>query len=507
MSSSAGRGTKWAQLSKQAAVGLAMAASALLATREIVRVEGDFFLGLTPLLVIALPLLLGVIAKSPQWPVLVVFLGLSLISEGEDGWIGLATPFKVLGHYLNSPYFIKRLIGLPFRIQDAFFLGFAAWVAFKRGHLDWKLWRVSRHFQVMLILALLVPAVESIAVLVGILKGRNIETAITLFRYIFIYPFAIYLGYASLRGVRDIKLLFGVVVACMLGKSAEALYLYYGVLNQNLRGYEYLMEHWTSDYMATAMTIIVAVWVRHLRGRLPIWAALAGVAVIGLPWILNDRRSSLFGVLLTIVLLPVIWYHLLRLRHLAWLGAAALAGVGFVLLTWNAPPPLNFVASTFDSVLFPKPSELGGIYAFDYRELENFNLVTGLGLDPFLGMGLGSKFPKTAPMADISMWFPFWDSIPHNQLFATWAFAGPLGIAGLGTLAVMALAVSVRLARKLESPWAATLGVVTFTCVVRWLVWVYGDLGLIEVRLIGLVGVMIGATVRMLELVETKAAC
>ncbi len=454
------------------------------------------WLPLAPVALLGAPLLWRVFRKLTDAQLLAGVVFLQLVAEEDVAFSHMPSIFKPLGELVFSA---KAMLGVGLNIkgQEVLYVGLAAWIVFRNRRRDILRFLLDPRFRVAALLALAIPAAAVFALVVGQVKGNNLGLAITQIHFLVLAPFALYAGYAACRSEADFLRVMRAVVAAMIIKSVLAWYAFYVYLGQDLHGREYLIEHWTSDYLATAMIALSAGWLVGKKTVTNTLVTLFLVALIFWPFVLNDRRTAFVGLAFAVALLPCAFWNRVRLWHFGVLAAVAVAFVLFLAATWDMPRPLGFFADLIEGILWPPPSALGGIYKYDYRQLENYNLYVGVARDPFFGMGLGSRFPHAIPMADIAMNFELWDALPHNNMLFTWCFLGPLGMGALGTFTAVGAAVGIRLVRKARSGAEIMIGVLAFTGIVRWIFWVFGDLGLVEIPLFCLISVTIGMALKL----------
>lgn len=454
------------------------------------------FLPLLPLGLVAVPLCLRLLRACSDAQLLAGVVFLQLIAEEQEAFSHMPSIFKPLGELVFTSK-AMLLVGLNIKGQELLYALLIAWLLFKNQRRDILRFAIDQRFRAAALVGLAIPAAAAFALLIGQLKGNDLSLALTQIHFLILAPLALYAGYIACRSPQDVLTLLRAVVVAMVIKSVLAWYAYYAYFGQNLNGREYLIEHWTSDYMATAMLALAAAWVagkKSLRGTL---LTIALVGVILWPYVLNDRRTAFVGLIFTIALLPLVFWHRVRLWHLGVMAAVAAALALFLAVTWDMPPPVGFLADLIEGILWPPPSALGGIYKYDYRQLENFNLYVGLASDPFWGMGLGTRFPHALPMADIAQNFALWDALPHNNMLFIWCFLGPIGMGALACFTVIGTAAGVRLVRLGRTRVHAMIGFMVFSGVVRWIFWVFGDLGLVEVPLFCLISAMVGMALKL----------
>lgn len=493
----------WAQGENRRSALLGMGA-AVAACLAVWRKPDAEMLPLVTMLVLALPAAWRAFRRLADAQVLAGIVFLALVAEQDVAFAHMPSPFKALGEiFFTSKVMLN--FGLNIKGQEAIYVGLFAWLAFKNGRRDGLALLADPRFRVAALIAAAIPGSAALAVLIGQLKGHDLGLAITQIHFLVLGPFAFYAGYVACRSENDLYTLLRAVVVAMIIKSVLAWYAFHVFLGSNLGSREYLIEHWTSDYLATAMLAVGGTWLIGKKSVANTVATLSLLLLIFWPYMLNDRRTAFVGLIFTVGLLPLVFFHRVRAWHFAVIGAAAAALVLFIGATWDAPPPLGFLSDLIESILFPAPSKLGGIYKYDYRHLENFNLYTGLFQDPILGMGLGTRFPHALPMADIQKNFELWDAVPHNNMLFMWTFCGPVGMAALSTFTVVGTAIGIRLVRSAKTAARALLGVLVFSCVVRWIFWVFGDLGIVEIPFFCLINTVVAMGLKLDQMEETPA--
>ena len=335
----------------------------------------------------------------------------------------------------------------------------------------------------------LIPGVALLATAVGGARGHEFSSSLTQARFLPLYGAWTLIGiFGVTRKVEAIGLFWVVVVAATL-KSLQGLYVYFGPYGGTLGGREYLIDHSTSDFLATAMIFIAACALLQvpLHG-VKRWATMAALAPLATVYIVNDRRSSFLGVLMSALMIPFLMPAPMRRRYIRWTGAAvilvALAAGSWRMVADDAPD------SSHDHSLFAAAD-----HSADYRDLENFDLYELVRSHQVLGFGFGARIPMVAALPDITFAYDLFDLIPHNTLLFLWACAGPMGVAGLAAYAVFGIAAAGRIIRRSRDAESCVVGIMGFTMVVRWLVYTYADMGLLDLRLIALTAVTVGSMI------------
>jgi hypothetical protein len=400
---------------------------------------------------------------------------------------------KPPGHFLlSSMHKSLGISGLSVSIFEALSLCLALGYWFK-GY--WRENSQDQRFKLMALSGMLLPLAAAFGVTQGLLRGNDLGSALTQTRALVTLPVWMFLGWClgqrSQQGMTVITVMT-VLVWDMVIKSLQGLYLYFVVWGGQMTNHEYIIEHLTSDYLLSAALFLLALLLCKPRGSVPRTLLILPLPVVMTAYLLNHRRSSMVGLVFSLVLIllamPKGWLRFYSRRLIA---AATLAG-GFILITWTMDGPLGFLAHTVRSIIIAKSES-----SRDYRIAENLNLYAGLSQNILLGLGLGRRFDITHKMDDISVYYADFNLVPHNTLLFLWAFIGPVGIAAFATFMVTNMSVIVRLTRQQPFDARWIVAALAFTMLIRWSVYVYSDLGLTEVRSLALLGLVLGSVWRM----------
>lgn len=396
----------------------------------------------------------------------------------------------------------SKLFGIPgLRLIGLEIITFAMvlWLAFRNRRREWYNLVFSPTFQFALLLAALIPATGLAFTAFGVVKGNSLALAITQIRFMPMMACWIYIGYVACRSYADTVLIMRVFVAAMMIKALQGWFAYFIMFGGEMGDREYILEHLQSDYMATAIFILVAYFFAKER-RTPAWAiVLAGITIF-VPYILNDRRASFLGVAFSIILSPFVLKRFIQPRHIILATCGVLCTGAFIVGTWNMTGPVGFLSQTIKSV-FLRGTD-ADVQEPDYRDLENYNLYNAAAQNPITGLGFGKRFELVADMPNISGIYESYDLIPHNNALFMWAYGGAFGMAALGTFIAFALAIMIRL-HRLANDWRVlAFAFLGFTQIIRWSIYVYADIGLLEARTTSIVGLMVGAGISLLSHLE-----
>lgn len=321
----------------------------------------------------------------------------------------------------------------------------------------------------------------------GFQHGNDFALMLTQVRSLVMLPVWLIIGMAFITSSRQAWVFLAVIAVATFLKSLQGLWSYVYLLGGHKGMQEYIVEHITSSFIITAGLVINGLlW---LSSTWRIWKVLVFLGtngLLGFIFLANDRRAALIGFVLGIGIVALATPHKFYRRYIVGIATLGLTLVFFLGLTWNSSGVLGFPARTIKSLLDPSESSAG------YREVENANLLLAIANEPLTGLGFGKRFPVVFPLPDISAIYSEYDLIPHNTLLFVWAFAGPLGMAGLGAFFALGLGLSLRIFRDSHSSSWRILGMIGAFVLAKALAYIYADIGLREVRLLAEVGAFTG---------------
>ncbi len=343
----------------------------------------------------------------------------------------------------------------------------------------------SRILGPLLASILVLPLLAGLALGLGLWRGHSLELALTQLHFLPMLGVWLWLGsYLGQRPHLQARLLRIVFWVCVW-RASYAWYVYLAVYGGSLGEREFLIDHASSMILALGLAYgsFQMLAQRQRRARF-LGYACACLWILG-PYLLNERRASFAGGIAGLLILPWILPPLLRRRLWPVYRKAALVGTLLFVVLAIQNDDLNSFTGAIKSEAFQTEN-------LSYRHIENYDLLLGLIEYPLTGMGFGRDFPQVLPLPDISFTFPLYTAIPHNNVYYLWAFAGPLGLAGLMSLSSILWILIVRcgrLALRRADLLLAVMGLVTLS---QWLLYVFFDMGLIESRMMMLVGIFAG---------------
>lgn len=382
---------------------------------------------------------------------------------------------------------------------EAFTFLFAAWLVLVRPKAQFKRW-IELGLIPLLLVSCGIFLASAVGGFVGIRSGGNPVTYFIQTRFLHVFPIWAFIGFVVMRDVAIVKrVIFWTTVMVTL-KSLQAVFVYWGN-RATYQDAEYLVDHYYSMFAVVALIgLAYYLWVQ--KSWMIRLACVVGLAAVASAYFINDRRTSLVGVVFGFGMLPAFLPFSWLKRYLPKLFAAGLAFVLFTAVTWNVDGPLGFVGNTLRS-FGSEPGESSGP---SYRDLENANLLHAVSQRPFTGIGYGKEFDEIYPLPDISQIYDRYRMIPHNLFLASWAYGGPLTIAATSLLFAFMIGLAGQLIGRGPTGPVFVLGVMALFYALQYLSFTFGDIGLQILRNQMLGGLLMGACFRLLKEAQTKEA-
>jgi hypothetical protein len=434
-----------------------------------------------------------------QVPLLVVmFVGLAVDRPGdaEGRW---ASPFVTIGGLLFQN--VNKVVG----IEALKFSGVSVLLACL---LIVRCYRVlsgrvhdskdSRELAAPVIWGMLIAGLTiGFHVLVGWLRGGDIQMAkIQVQGYLQLLA-AAYLFGVSLRGPRDYRLAGKVIVAAACIKAAMAIWIRFvlppafpnsfGVMTEM----EYATSHGDSLLFACAIIVLVGPLIHRPQARQLRWVLLTlPLIVAGL--FANDRRIAWVQVVLGLVLVVGMNLRHVRTRKLARVGVLlSPVLLVYVLAGWWLPSrvfgPVHFVRDLIGGGRTEGEVDRSTLY----RDAENYNLVYTFRTHPLMGAGFGHPFSQAAQLDSIAEGFKEFAYLPHNSVLGLWGFTGAVGFVGIMTPLVIALFLAARAHASATAPADAIAAASAIAAIGAYVLHMWGDIGFTEAHSIFLVGLAV----------------
>jgi hypothetical protein len=155
----------------------------------------------------------------------------------------------------------------------------------------------------------------------------------------------------------------------------------------------------------------------------------------------------------------------------------------YIAVGWNSQAKIFAPVKTFRSM---GDSDVDS--STMYRDLENYNLMATMRVNPILGTGFGHQFAEPVTLPSIAALFKEYRYMPHNSLLGLWAFCGPVGFSGLWIVFVVSAYFAARSYRCAQLPDERAAALMTIVTLVIFSMQCWGDIGFSERKSIFLVG-------------------
>ena len=411
----------------------------------------------------------------------------------------LASLIIILDNFSEKPWLGSDLVtvGLGSIFFESFGItGLEAFAAvaclviyFASPNKEKKFWKKTGLFN-LLVVATACFFGFSVALLVGISNGGNPIVHFQQTRFLHLFPMYTLMGFVIFKNKEFVFAFMKFMAIATMLKAWQALYVVYSVLGADFEA-EYLIDHTYSSFVVLAI-VFCAFYLLNFRTsvvfKLFFWVSLP---VLIQAYIWNDRRSATFGGIFAVIFL--VGTSMLQL--LRYDSKKVLRPIMIILLytgaTWYLPPPIG-MKSLLQSVGVGGPPKAEPTY----REKETGNLIQSLVSAGVLGYGTGREFIEAYPLpASMVKSYPRYKSIPHNQLFSIWAYGGPLAMAGLGIMFVLAFYFSSKLFKRTD-PFLKLIGIFGYFLFTQFLVLTFADMGYQNLKIQFFAGLFFGIMAR-----------
>jgi len=435
-------------------------------------------------IVVALAPLVFATAAAFVWflplrvPIFVLmFVGLTIDSQGEGPW---DSPLAYLGMLLHVnlakaiPGTGIPLPGVALLIAALLLIHLHRRIAGIRTDARTRVQPAGVMLQAMGVSLLAVFAL----CMLGLSGGGNMKMAkIQVQTYVLVLTMG-YLCSTTLRGVRDYRIMGGIVIAAACVKALVAMYVAYVLAPVA----EYATAHGDSLLFASAAVILIIRFAEQPIGRHFAVCALVLPLLAG-GMVANDRRLVWVEVL---VPLSAYWIMSRRSQIKRYFVRGLLLSLPLLILYvgagWNSSSKIFGPVKTLRSV---GDSEVDNSTL--YRDLENFNLLMTLRMNMLSGSGFGQPFVEQVTLPNISF-FEEYRYMPHNSVLGLWAFCGPFGFSGLTAALVVAIFLATRSYQNTAVPDERAAAMMVIAMILIWMVHCWGDIGFSERRSLWLVG-------------------
>ncbi|ADO75635.1 exopolysaccharide repeat unit polymerase [Stigmatella aurantiaca] len=424
-------------------------------------------------------IMVWVLAKVPvRYPVLILLTVLLVVDCAVEN------PYS--GHW-NSPLsFFGRLLfinlnvvtgvpGLGFTLIDLSVFGLSALYIYRRA-VGLKTDGPVTPLPKPLVIALLVVIGTIVWMYIwGLARGGDPRPAKWQLQKMLLLPIIVMLFTVSIRGAEDFRLLGRIIVTAAFVKAfLGAFFIVFIARPQGLYT-EYATTHSDTMIYVTGLAIALTSWSEEPTRR-NFWRMIlvSGVILMGMNY--NDRRLAYasFNQCIIAIFLISPWSQVKRYAARAAIVMAPVF-VLYVAIGWANPTGFFSPVNTFKSMLVGEHNDTG---VMDYRDVENFNVISTWQRNPLLGTGYGHGFDEVMKLADISHLFEDYLYHPHNSVLGLLAFGGVVGFSGMWMFIALTVFFAVRAYHRAHPPMWRAGALVCVSVVIAYTNQCFGDMGL-----------------------------
>lgn len=310
--------------------------------------------------------------------------------------------------------------------------------------------------------------------LFGLATGGNANESLWQLRHLLLLPLTAFLFSMALKGDgSDYKWIAGVMVAAAVWKSLVGVYVIEVLARQRGVFPEFATSH--SDTLNYVAVLMMAVAMLFERGdRRFLGKALLYVPIVVLGMITNDRRIAYVSLAFCFILVLAMTRASPLKRFL--LRAAVVLSPLFLVYTvagWNSTSGVFGLAQFVKSLIKGDQSQAG----YDYRDIENFDLLGTWADYPIFGSGFGHVFHEPVKLPDISFIMPTYQYHPHNSILWLWSVGGVIGFSGIFLWLAGTVYLAARSYRFAASPTDRAAALVIICMLIAHLNQCFGDMG------------------------------
>ncbi|HZI14631.1 MAG TPA: exopolysaccharide repeat unit polymerase [Myxococcus sp.] len=421
-----------------------------------------------------------VVLKIPiRYPVLALtYLALAVDYVAERPQYGLwQSPLFPLGELMYGQLSnITKIGALRFPLVDVLILGLLGLAMYRRvtgSKIDPPVPPMPRPLAAMVALSLVGIMYMEIR---GMARGGDFKNSLWQWHQAAMLPFIVAMYHYALRGPEDWPAVVKAIIAAALTKTVVGVYFATVIVPQLGVYVEYTTSH--SDSMTFNFCLLVAIMrflekpkLAHLLKGIPLMVCIITAMIY------NDRRLayvSLVGCLLAGYLISP-WPPIKKLFSRAMFLLAPVLIVYFTV-GWNMRSSVFAPVHKFRTLIDGE----GGEGNWDYRDIENWDVIHTWMEHPILGTGYGHEFLEPMPLPDIAFVFPTYRFHPHNSLLGLLAFGGMLGYTLVWLYLITTVYMAVRAYHRAHHSEHRAASLIIVGIMAGYVNQVYGDMGIIS---------------------------
>jgi hypothetical protein len=308
----------------------------------------------------------------------------------------------------------------------------------------------------------------------GVIRGGDPTFARWQVDRVIYLPVVFLIFQMALRGPKDYAALAKVLLSAALVRASLAVYIMNTVSlpagpdgNTDL---PYATSHHDSILFASAVVLILALLIHRYPGAKRYAFFFLPVIMAGM--IANNRRMvwvqvgiAFFTLYFATPMNPTKY----RIRKVVW-GMLPIAAI-YIMLGWNHPTGFFSPVGMVRAVVEP-----GMDLSAQTREIENYDLISTLKLNPLFGVGYGNGYYQLIGLPP--MGYDLEPYIPHNSILGLWAYCGYFGYTALTLLWSGGVYFAMRAYSAVTRADDRTAALTSYAAVLIYVVQCWGDMGL-----------------------------
>ena len=427
-------------------------------------------------------IVLWVVCKAPLRHSVLVLLALAV-------WSDLASEVPYEGHWKSPMYWPGKLLfinlnnvtgvpGLGFPLLDIAVLGLLALSIYRRA-MGMKIDPPPVPLPTPLVWALiLVPVTIAWMQVWGIfVNGGNSRVAQWQWHQMVVLPLMVWLFSSAIRGPEDFRALGRIIVIGCFFKAFLGAFFILTIARPRALYHEYATTHSDTMLYVTGLMVVITNFLEQPERR-TFWRMVGVCAVIFMGMHYNDRRLAYatFNICMFVCYFISPWSWVKRYATRAGIVLLPLMPL-YLSVGWQSPEGIFKPVGIFKSLIEGENLEKGQM---DYRDMENFNVISTWEKRPILGTGWGHPFDEVMKLPDISHAFEDYLYHPHNSVLGILAYGGVVGLSGLWMYLVVTVFLAVRAYHRAHPPEHRAAGLVAVSVVVAYTNQCFGDMGSIS---------------------------
>lgn len=352
--------------------------------------------------------------------------------------------------------------------------------------------------------ALALASFFGMGVVVGIARGGdwNVNAALAELRGPVYLCLTYFLSVNLIRERGHVNVLMRLLVVLVAVKAAQGLGNYIEMANGPV-WLEAVTAHEDVVFFDLALALATAAFVLRMRGRL-VLALYAATPIVLATDLVTQRRVAFIALAAAFVAVAVLLSFVEPRRTLILFGSAAAFFVVYAGIAWDQQGLLAQPIRALKGGIDPSSLNARDLSSNWWRELENLNISYTLRQLPFTGVGLGQQYLFLREPAELSN-FIYWRYETHDAVLWIWLKTGIAGFAAFWTLVAQTAVSGGSLFRRLPSPDLKLIALVPVLLMVIQVVFSSVDLGLTYSRTMIVLGVSLGLTGYLSDVVRGKA--